>query len=53
MDGVHALCAILHQFCTCPSTSELIKHSLQSYKENVSKWHDSYRKIPGAVANPR
>ncbi|KAF2458453.1 hypothetical protein BDY21DRAFT_220776, partial [Lineolata rhizophorae] len=34
MDGAHALCAMLHQLFTCPSTSELIKYALPSHKQN-------------------
>ena len=34
MDGTHALCAVLHQLFTCPSTSGLIKYALLSHKQN-------------------
>ncbi|KAK1764670.1 hypothetical protein QBC33DRAFT_546789 [Phialemonium atrogriseum] len=34
MDGAHALCAILHQLFTCPSTSRLIEYALPSHREN-------------------
>ncbi|KAL4767455.1 hypothetical protein BDW60DRAFT_220489 [Aspergillus nidulans var. acristatus] len=34
MDGAHALCAILHQLFTSPSTSSLIKYALRRHKEN-------------------
>lgn len=32
MDGAHALCALLHQLFTYPSTSGLIKHALESHR---------------------
>ncbi|KAI8630712.1 hypothetical protein F5Y19DRAFT_32450 [Xylariaceae sp. FL1651] len=34
MDGTQALCAILHQLFTYPSTSGQIKHALPRHKEN-------------------
>jgi ankyrin repeat protein len=34
MDSAQALCALLHQLFTCPSTSRLIKYALGSYKSN-------------------
>lgn len=34
MDGAQALCAMLHQLFTSPSTSGLIKHALSSHKEH-------------------
>ena len=34
MDSAHALCALLHQLFTSPSTSGLIKYALQSHREN-------------------
>lgn len=34
MDGAHALCALLHQLFTYPSTSGLIRHALESHKNH-------------------
>ncbi|KFZ18419.1 hypothetical protein V501_01228, partial [Pseudogymnoascus sp. VKM F-4519 (FW-2642)] len=34
MDSAQALCALLHQLFTCPSTSRLIKYALESYQNN-------------------
>lgn len=34
MDSAQALCALLHQLFTCPSTSRLIKYALGSYRNH-------------------
>ncbi|KAI9928609.1 hypothetical protein MW887_001824 [Aspergillus wentii] len=34
MDGAHALCALLHQIFTIPSTSGAIRHALPAHKAN-------------------
>lgn len=45
MDGAHALCAILHQLFTCPSTSSLIKHALLSHKQNDQTLTDKFYEL--------
>ena len=34
MDSTQALCALLHQLFTCPSTSRLIKYALERYRNH-------------------
>jgi ankyrin repeat protein len=45
MDGAHALCAILHQLFTCPSTSGLIKYALPSHKENGATLTEKFSEL--------
>jgi hypothetical protein len=56
MDSAHALCALLHQLFTCPSTSGLIKYALQSHREHgatlTRKFSELWRILSDCVTSP-
>ena len=56
MDSAHALCALLHQLFTSPSTSGLIKYALQSHRENgitlTRKFSELWRILSECISSP-
>jgi len=56
MDSAHALCALLHQLFTSPSTSGLIKYALQSHKAHgetlTRKLSELWRILSDCVTSP-
>ncbi|KAH8763942.1 hypothetical protein F5882DRAFT_453250, partial [Hyaloscypha sp. PMI_1271] len=56
MDSAHALCALLHQLFTWPSTSGLIKHALRSHREHgatlTRKFSELWQILSDCVTSP-
>jgi hypothetical protein len=56
MDSAHALCALLHQLFTCPSTSGLIKYALKSHREHgaalTRKFSELWQILSDCVTSP-
>lgn len=56
MDGAHALCALLHQLFTSPSTSGLIRHALESHRQHgatlTKKFSELWQILSECVRSP-